>query len=101
MAKVDKDSELTAVLRRVAELIGRADADTSWSTYEPDELRSEIGSLLRKAENGASLSAAERGQLRFLFLPTGPLQEVSVSSGWAEEYLVLAARFDDAAEDPR
>ncbi|WP_194814929.1 hypothetical protein [Nocardia sp. XZ_19_385] len=29
-----------------------------------------------------------------LFAPTGPLQDLSISSGWAERYLELAARFD-------
>jgi hypothetical protein len=32
--------------------------------------------------------------LRLLFAPTGDIQEVSVSSGWGEEFLALAKRFD-------
>lgn len=32
--------------------------------------------------------------MRPLFAPTGDLQEVSLGSGWADEFLVLAARFD-------
>lgn len=31
-----------------------------------------------------------------VFAPTGKLQEVSLSSGWSEEYMELASRFDDA-----
>jgi hypothetical protein len=34
--------------------------------------------------------------LRVLFLPTGPIQEVSVSSGWGDAFLELANRFDAA-----
>lgn len=32
--------------------------------------------------------------LRNIFAPTGPLQELSLSSGWGEEYLRLAAQLD-------
>ena len=32
-----------------------------------------------------------------LFLPTGPIQEVSLSSGWGDEFVALADRFDAAA----
>jgi hypothetical protein len=40
-------------------------------------------------------SPVEMNELRFLFLPTGPLQETSMSNDWAKEFLVLAERFDD------
>jgi len=90
------NSELAAVLRRVAELVGRDDVDTDWSAYEPDELRSEIGSFLAKAEAGRGLDEPDRQALRVLFAPTGSLQETAISSGWATEFLALAARFDQA-----
>jgi hypothetical protein len=31
-----------------------------------------------------------------LFLPTGPVQEVSLSGGWGDEFVALADRFDTA-----
>jgi hypothetical protein len=34
-----------------------------------------------------------------LFLPTGPIQEVSLSSGWAQEFLDLADRYDQAVAE--
>ena len=34
--------------------------------------------------------------LTVLFAPTGPIQEVSISSGWGEEFLSLAEQFDRA-----
>ncbi|WP_161599681.1 hypothetical protein [Pseudomonas arsenicoxydans] len=30
-----------------------------------------------------------------LFAPTGPLQELCMSSGWAETYLKVAGKFDE------
>lgn len=34
--------------------------------------------------------------MSILFLPTGPLQELSLSSGWGDEFVTLADRFDAA-----
>jgi hypothetical protein len=93
---VSNSAELAAVLRRVAELLSRGDADTTWSGYEPDELRSAIQSFLASADGGLPLDEEGRGHLRVLFAPTGALQETSLSSGWGEEFVELAARFDDA-----
>jgi len=33
-----------------------------------------------------------------LFAPTGPIQEVSLSSGWGQGFLKLAEDFDAAVE---
>ena len=33
--------------------------------------------------------------LKLLFAPTGSIQEVSISSGWGQEFLSLSARFDE------
>jgi hypothetical protein len=93
---VSDSVELVAVLRRIAELLSRDDVDTAWSGYEPDELRSEIQSFLERAESGLPLDGAARGRLRLLFAPTGALQDTSLSSGWGEEFIALAGRFDDA-----
>jgi hypothetical protein len=35
--------------------------------------------------------------LNVLFAPTGPIQEVSISSGWADEFLAIAREYDRAA----
>jgi len=93
---VSNNAELAAVLRRIAELLSRPDVDTAWSGYEPDELRSEIDSFLEKAGAGLPLDEAGRDRLRLLFAPTGALQETSLSSGWGQEFVALATRFDDA-----
>jgi len=84
------------VLRRIAELLSRDDVDTAWSGYEPAELRAEIQSFLERAEAGLPLDEAGRGRLQVLFAPTGALQETSLSSGWGQEFIELAGRFDDA-----
>jgi hypothetical protein len=43
----------------------------------------------------------EPDHLETQFIPTGPIQEVSVSSGWGKEFLALATEFDAALLDFR
>lgn len=85
-------TELTSILLRVRELLSLPDANFDWSSWPdaPTAIR-EIDRLLSKVENGAIVPASE---IRFLFFPTGPIQEVSLSSGWADEFLDLADRID-------
>lgn len=50
----------------------------------------------------ARIDAAETVKMlpiQMLFAPTGSLQEVSIESGWADEFIALASRFDDAIAD--
>ena len=36
-----------------------------------------------------------RQTLVMLFMPTGPLQELSIDSGWGEAFIDLSTRFDE------
>jgi hypothetical protein len=54
-----------------------------------DTLRTAIARL----ESGKPIN---KGELTFLFLPTGPLQDTSIDNGWGDEFVALAARFDSA-----
>jgi hypothetical protein len=92
---MDARRELVAVLRQARALLALPGNDFAWSSWgdAPAAL----------AELDRQIAALERGQLpprpdlAVLFAPTGPIQEVSLSSGWAHEFLALAARFDAAA----
>ena len=46
--------------------------------------------------DGLRAGNTEPGGIGVLFLPTGPLQEVSLSSGWGDEFCALADRYDAA-----
>jgi hypothetical protein len=72
----------------------RPDNDFAWSSWKdaPAAL-SEIDGIIARIESG---DMPERTAISVLFLPTGPIQEVSVSSGWGQEFLDLASRFDSA-----
>jgi hypothetical protein len=93
---VSDNAELAAVLRRVAELLSRDDPDAGWYVYGAGDLRSEVNHFLQHTDADLPLNETEYDHLCFLFAPTGPLQETSMASGWATEFLALAARFDDA-----
>jgi hypothetical protein len=85
-------SDLIAVLIEARSLITRPENDFPWSSWSnANEATTEIDGLLRQLESG---KRPWRGNLEILFLPTGPLQEVSVNSGWGDEFLELADRFD-------
>jgi hypothetical protein len=84
------------VLREAREFLARPDNDYAWSSWEnaPAALR-EIDGIIARIENG---DMPKRSDIELLFLPTGPIQEVSVSSDWGQEFVELANRFDAAIE---
>ena len=86
-----RDALLT-VLRDTRLLLARPENDFTWSSWENAEaaLR-EIDALIAIVSKGAW---PDRRQLAVLFAPTGPIQEISVSSGWSEMFLELAERLD-------
>jgi hypothetical protein len=80
---------LIAVMRDTRRLLALPENDFSWSSWEDQQAAlTEIDEHIDALERGAVPN------LSVLFLPTGPVQEVSVSSGWAQEFVRLAERFD-------
>lgn len=72
------------------------ETDVVWTRYPSvNELQTDIDQNLRALELG-DLQALE--SIQQLFLPTATFQELSLSNGWADEFLLLAARFDQAYE---
>jgi hypothetical protein len=86
--------ELLDVLRRVRERLAHPDADFLWSSWEDaDAALAEVDPLIQAMEGGR---LPARFSIDILFLPTGPLQETAMSSGWGDEFLSLASRCDGA-----
>ena len=56
----------------------------------------ELDGFIRSVE----LGEIPRLEIQVVFAPTGPLQEVSMASGWSDEFLVLAERADEALGSP-
>lgn len=83
-------ADLMHVLTRTRELIALPDNDFAWSRWDDaDEALREFDALVAEVEAGG-----RPARLRLLFLPTGSLQELALSSGWGKAYLELAERFD-------
>jgi hypothetical protein len=86
---------MLGVLRDARSALADPDNDFAWSSW-PD-----AGAALRQLDGFIrALEEVElpaRARLSILFAPTGPIQEVSLSSGWASSFLILTQRFDAAA----
>ena len=93
---IDRDNptaSLIHVLESAIELISIPDNDFCWSSWSSEqEAKQEMESLISIVKNGA---LPDRVKISFLFAPTGPLQEVSLSSGWAEAFLKVAEKYDE------
>jgi hypothetical protein len=83
---------LAHILEAAIELVQMPDNDFCWSYWEDsEEATKELTKLLNMAN---SYTLPERVEVSVLFAPTGPLQEISLSSGWAEPFLKVAEKYD-------
>jgi hypothetical protein len=93
---VDARQELVNVLREARALLALPGNDFAWSSWA--DAPAALAELDRLIAAVASGPLPPRLDLMVLFAPTGPMQEVSLSSGWADEFLALSTRFDTAVE---
>jgi hypothetical protein len=86
--------ELLSVLEETRRLLALPDNNFDWSSWvDREDALDEIDHLLSGLRSGIPPSDLN---IQVLFAPTGPIQEVSLSSGWASEFIELANRFEDA-----
>ncbi len=85
---------LISVFEEMRELLADPDNDFTWSSWDgrEDALR-ELDGILSSLWCGVLPKSLS---MTVLFAPTGPIQEVSLSSGWGKAFLALADRFDEA-----
>jgi len=89
-----KRQAVIEVLNEACHLLARHSIDFSWSSWEDaDAALAELKDLIGRLQAGHILN---RTNVEVLFAPTGPIQELSLSSGWAHEFLRLADSFDVA-----
>ena len=87
---------LISVFEEARDLLADPDNNFDWSSWSGHEdALGEVDGILSSLRRGV---LPERLFMEVLFAPTGPIQEVSISSGWGEAFLSLAARFDEAME---
>ena len=86
--------DLLTVMFEARRLIALPGNDFTWSSFIDQEAAlEEIDGFISELEDGT----ADPYWIGMLFLPTGPIQEVSLSSGWGDAFVALADRFDLAA----
>lgn len=86
-------TELIDVLVGTRMLLARPENDFAWSSWTDQAAAlGELDQLIAMVRAGQIAKAT----LDVLFAPTGPIQEVSLSSGWAREFLTIAERYDNA-----
>jgi len=84
---------LIEVLEASVELVSIPENEFCWSYWaDTEEATAELEGLIRLLKAGV---LPERISVAVLFAPTGPLQEVSMSSGWANTYLKVAEKYDE------
>jgi len=90
----DAKENLANILREASAWLRRPDNDFAWWSWsDAEEAITELSKHIALLDAGR---LPPKTDLTVLFAPTGPIQEVSISSGWGEEFLELAARFDRA-----
>jgi hypothetical protein len=86
--------KLIIVFEEARERVTDPANDFSWSSWDGRaDAVEELDGILSALRSGVVPGALS---MEVLFAPTGPMQEVSLSSGWGEEFLALAERFDEA-----
>jgi hypothetical protein len=89
-------SEMTAILDETLNWIARPDNEFLWSSWRNvDQALGEVEQYRTEIHKGDYTHIPE---LHLIFAPTGPLQELSIDSGWGEKFLALAERFDHALD---
>ena len=90
---MERLNKLITILREAKAFLALDGNDFSWSSWrDQNQAIYEIDSIIIKLENGSV------PDIRVLFAPTGPIQEVSLSSGWGHEFIELAEQFDKEYE---
>lgn len=88
---------LLDIFQRARDLVALPQNDFSWSSWGDTETAlAEIDGIIGQLQRGET---PDELTMSVLFAPTGPMQELSVSSGWGNRFLQLASEFDDAIGD--
>jgi len=87
---------LLDIFQRARDLVARPENDFAWSSWrDAEHALEEIDGIISQLRNG---DIPDQFAMSILFAPTGPMQELSLSSGWGNRFLQLASEFDEATE---
>jgi hypothetical protein len=81
------------ILKEIRDIVDSPDTDVTWSRYESvEEAIEELDLYITKMD---SQEESAIKNIITLFAPTGALQEISINSGWGEEFIEISSRFDE------
>jgi hypothetical protein len=85
--------QLIAAFERTLEFLAESQ-DSSLSNKTATEAGDILESELKRLRDGRSFSFFGKSKIKFLFMPTGALQEISIVNGWGDDYLEISAVVD-------
>lgn len=88
---------IVTILKEVKDIIDSPNTDVIWSGYETVKEAIEDLDLYIKKMSQSDEAVIE--DVKYLFAPTGRLQEISIDSGWGDEFLEIAERFDELIKE--
>ncbi|MGG1555620.1 hypothetical protein [Paenibacillus ferrarius] len=90
---------LIELLLKVRSYVDSPNTDVSWSRFKDvDEALGYLDACIERLRQG---NGSDIGDLKIIFAPTGSLQEISISSGWGNEFIEISNRFDDVMANGR
>jgi hypothetical protein len=89
-----KAALLLDIFLRARDLVARPDNDFAWSSWrDAEHAFEEIDGIIARLRSD---DLPDTIDMSILFAPTGPMQELALSSGWGNRFLGLAGEFDAA-----
>lgn len=96
MTDMTRRELLISVFEEAVRFVLLPENDFSWSSWEDEEHASrELSGVIERLRSG---EPTRNISMEIYFVVTGPLQELSLRSGWSQNFLDLADRFDSAIE---
>lgn len=90
---MDNSNGLSDLLTEIRNLVDSPNTNVTWSRFKTvEDILMIIDTLKQRITLRDDKAISE---LIILFGPTGSFQEISIDSGWGEEFIKLAARFDE------
>jgi hypothetical protein len=85
--EIDK---LVSALEKTLFLLRKSES-SFWSSLSVEEVIGILETELDKAKNSQQVDIH---QLKYLFLPTAPIQEISIDNGWGNEFVEISEIVD-------
>ena len=88
-------TEMIETLERVRFLVQESE-HSPWSVSNPSSLAASLEQEIKCLRTRGRFRWFGKFRMKVLFAPAGDLQETSIYSGWAGDYVELSSRFDEA-----